>query len=50
MERDEVALLFLTIHQHYPKFDISSENIERFYEKLQDFPMRWLSQILMSIY
>lgn len=38
MERDEVALLFISIHENYPRFDISSANMDRFYERLQDFP------------
>ncbi|MBA9086532.1 hypothetical protein FHR92_003010 [Fontibacillus solani] len=38
MQRDEVALLFMTIREHYPKFDISIANLNRFHERLEDFP------------
>lgn len=38
MEKDEVALLFLKIQEDYPDFDISDENIERYFDKLKDFP------------
>ncbi|GIP61152.1 hypothetical protein [Paenibacillus woosongensis] len=38
MEKNEVALLFLTIQENYPDFDISDANVERHFEKLKDFP------------
>lgn len=39
MTRNEVAMLFLAIHEHYSQFDMSDRNLDRYYAKLEDFPL-----------
>lgn len=32
-------MLFLAIHEHYSQFDMSDRNLDRYYAKLEDFPL-----------